>query len=85
MTVLPLADNEAKWESGSTAGGGCLAPLFQRTGCSWLVTLAGFINRQQQDLIGYLQEENLEGCTSCTLCATCPFGNEFLKVCQSCN
>jgi hypothetical protein len=36
--------------------GGC--PMFRYTWHFLLVALAGFINRQQQDLIAYLQEEN---------------------------
>lgn len=32
--------------------------MFQQTRHFLLIALAGFINRQQQDLIAYLQEEN---------------------------
>ena len=32
--------------------------MFQQTWHFLLVALAGFINRQQQDMIAYLQEEN---------------------------
>jgi len=44
--------------SGSSAGGGRFAPMFQHTWHFLLFALAGFINRQQQDIIEYYREES---------------------------
>jgi hypothetical protein len=58
--------------------------MFQQTWHFLLIALAGFINRQQQDMIAYLQEENrifreklggkrliLKSRSTCCICYTC--------------
>jgi len=55
--------------SGSSAGGGRFAPMFQHTWHFLLFALAGFINRQQQDIIEYYREESAR-----TYCHDAAFG-----------
>lgn len=56
--MILITDDAPLRLSGEPAGGGRLFPMFRPTWHFLLVTLAGFINRRQQDEIAYLQEEN---------------------------
>ena len=58
MAVVSFTDDQHSHRFGLGADRGCSASMFQQTWHFLLVALAGFINRQQQDMIAYLQEEN---------------------------
>ena len=58
MDSFSLTDDDHSHRFGLGADRGRSSSMFQQTWHFLLVALAGFINRQQQDMIAYLQEEN---------------------------